>query len=76
MGLFPLCRLDIVSPHTFMYHTYTGSSCGSGRGPLLNSYVIQNLSWQLGFWFVSVACGLSFLATFFFVPEVSCLCLS
>ena len=34
-------------------------------------YVIQDLSWQLGFWFASTACGLAFLCIFFFVPEVS-----
>ena len=41
------------------------------RGTLINGYVIQNLSWQRGFWFISIACGLSFIGVFFFVPEVS-----
>lgn len=40
------------------------------RGPLLYSYVIQNLSWQLGFWFVTIPLGLSVISIFFFVPEV------
>ncbi|KAI1791982.1 major facilitator superfamily domain-containing protein [Ganoderma leucocontextum] len=40
-------------------------------GPLINSYVIQNRSWQLGFWFVSIACGLCFIGVFFFVPETT-----
>ena len=40
------------------------------RGPLLYSYVIQNLSWQMGFWFVTIPLGLSILLVFFFVPEV------
>lgn len=43
------------------------------RGPLICSYVIQNLSWQFGFWFVSIPLGLTVLAVFFFVPEVSAL---
>ena len=40
------------------------------RGPLLYSYVIQNLSWQMGFWFVSIPLGICLLLVFFFVPEV------
>ena len=41
------------------------------RGILINSHVIQFLPWQLGFWFVSIACGLSLVGVFFLVPEVS-----
>ena len=40
------------------------------RGPLICSYVIQNLSWEFGFWFVSIPLGLNALAVLFFVPEV------
>jgi hypothetical protein len=40
-------------------------------GPLLYSYVIQNISWQMGFWFVTIPLGIAVLLVFFFVPEVS-----
>ena len=40
------------------------------RGPLLYSYVIQNSSWQMGFWFVTIPLGICLLLVFFFVPEV------
>ena len=50
--------------------TSLASDCGC-RGPLICSYVIQNLSWQFGFWFVSIPLGLNAIAVFFFVPEVS-----
>lgn len=40
------------------------------RGPLLYSYVVQNLSWQMGFWFVIIPLGMSIFFVFFFVPEV------
>ena len=40
------------------------------RGPLLSSYVIQNLSWQMVFWFATIPVGLCVLYVFFFVPEV------
>lgn len=46
---------------------------GRCRGPFVYSYVIQTLSWQLGFWLVSIVCGLAFVGAFFFVPEVRCL---
>ncbi|PIL31132.1 MFS general substrate transporter [Ganoderma sinense ZZ0214-1] len=39
--------------------------------PFIYGYVIQNLSWQLGFWFVSIAFGLLFVMTLFFVPETT-----
>ena len=44
---------------------------GAGtRGPLICSYVIQNLSWEFGFWFVSIPLGMTVIMVFFFVPEV------
>ena len=39
-------------------------------GPLICSYVIQNLSWEFGFWFVSIPLGLTVIMVFLFVPEV------
>ncbi|EJF67464.1 MFS general substrate transporter [Dichomitus squalens LYAD-421 SS1] len=42
---------------------------GITLGPLICSYVIQNISWEFGFWFVSIPLGLNTLAVFFFVPE-------
>ncbi|KAF9257090.1 MFS general substrate transporter [Marasmius fiardii PR-910] len=44
---------------------------GITLGPLLYSYVIQNLSWQMGFWFVSIPLGIGILLVFFFVPETT-----
>ena len=44
--------------------------CWYYRGPLLYSYVIQNLSWQMGFWFVAIPLGICLFLVFFFVPEV------
>ncbi|KAI0801478.1 MFS general substrate transporter [Fomes fomentarius] len=44
---------------------------GITLGPLICSYVIQNLSWQFGFWFVSIPLGLTVIAVFFFVPETT-----
>ena len=41
------------------------------RGTIINSYVIQKLSWRLGFWFMSIACGICFIAVVLLVPEVS-----
>ncbi|RPD64560.1 MFS general substrate transporter [Lentinus tigrinus ALCF2SS1-7] len=42
---------------------------GITLGPLLCSYVIQNLTWEFGFWFVSIALGIATVMVFFFVPE-------
>jgi len=42
---------------------------GYYRGPLLYSYVIQNLSWQMGFWFIAIPLGICVLLVFFFIPE-------
>ncbi|CAA7268049.1 unnamed protein product [Cyclocybe aegerita] len=44
---------------------------GITLGPLLYSYVVQNLSWQMGFWLVTIPFGISLVLTFFFVPETS-----
>ncbi|KAF9486341.1 MFS general substrate transporter [Pholiota conissans] len=44
---------------------------GITLGPLLYSYVIQNLSWQMGFWFVTIPLGISVVLVFFFVPETT-----
>jgi MFS family permease len=44
---------------------------GITLGPLLYSYVIQNLSWQMGFWFVIIPLGLSVIMVFFLVPETT-----
>ncbi|KAM5538328.1 hypothetical protein V8D89_007930 [Ganoderma adspersum] len=44
---------------------------GSLLATLINGYVIEDLSWRLGFWFFSIGCGLAFIAILFFVPEVS-----
>ncbi|OBZ68455.1 hypothetical protein A0H81_11484 [Grifola frondosa] len=44
---------------------------GITLGPLICSYVIQNLSWQWGFWFVSIPLGITVLLVFFFVPETT-----
>ncbi|KII93279.1 hypothetical protein PLICRDRAFT_385585 [Plicaturopsis crispa FD-325 SS-3] len=44
---------------------------GITAGPLICGYVIQNLSWQMGFWFVSIALGMAVLMVFFLVPETT-----
>ncbi|KAL0951885.1 hypothetical protein HGRIS_008542 [Hohenbuehelia grisea] len=44
---------------------------GITLGPLLYSYVISTMSWQMGFWFVSIPLGLSVIMVFFFVPETT-----
>ncbi|KAI0352232.1 MFS general substrate transporter [Trametes cingulata] len=44
---------------------------GITLGPLICSYVIQNLSWEFGFWFVSIPLGLTVIMVFFFVPETT-----
>jgi len=44
---------------------------GITLGPLLYSYVISSLSWQMGFWFVSIPLGLATVMVFFFVPETT-----
>ncbi|KAF9566907.1 MFS general substrate transporter [Agrocybe pediades] len=44
---------------------------GITLGPLLYSYVIKNMSWQMGFWFITIPLGLAGLLVFFFVPETS-----
>jgi len=49
---------------------------GVNLGPLLYSYVIQNLSWQMGFWFVSIPLGICLVLVFFFVPETTYTCVN
>ncbi|KAI0082117.1 MFS general substrate transporter [Panus rudis PR-1116 ss-1] len=44
---------------------------GITLGPLICSYVIENISWEMGFWFVSIALGISVLSVFFFIPETT-----
>ncbi|KAH9923125.1 MFS general substrate transporter [Epithele typhae] len=44
---------------------------GITLGPLICSFVIQNLSWEFGFWFVSIPLGLNTIMVFFFVPETT-----
>ncbi|KAA1471601.1 MFS general substrate transporter [Dentipellis sp. KUC8613] len=44
---------------------------GITLGPLIFGYVVQNLTWQMGFWFVSIPLGLCTLMVFFFVPETT-----
>ncbi|KAI0370107.1 MFS general substrate transporter [Pilatotrama ljubarskyi] len=44
---------------------------GITLGPLICSYVIQNLSWEFGFWFVSIPLGMTVIMVFFFVPETT-----
>ncbi|KAI0640296.1 MFS general substrate transporter [Trametes polyzona] len=44
---------------------------GITLGPLICSYVIENLSWEFGFWFVSIPLGMTVLGVFFFVPETT-----
>ncbi|KAI0031049.1 MFS general substrate transporter [Vararia minispora EC-137] len=44
---------------------------GITLGPFIYGYVVQNLTWQLGFWFVSIPLGICTLLVFFFVPETT-----
>ncbi|OJT13961.1 Protein HOL1 [Trametes pubescens] len=44
---------------------------GITLGPLICSFVIQNLSWEFGFWFVSIPLGMTVIGVFFFVPETT-----
>nr|VWO95044.1 Cercosporin MFS transporter CTB4 (Cercosporin toxin biosynthesis cluster protein 4) [Ganoderma boninense] len=53
------------------FATRASITLGECRGPFIYGYVIQNLSWQLGFWFAGFACGVCFLGVFFFVPETT-----
>ncbi|KAF8808029.1 MFS general substrate transporter [Phlegmacium glaucopus] len=47
---------------------------GVTLGPLFYSYVIQNSSWQMGFWFITIPLGLCVLLIFFLVPETTYVC--
>ena len=51
-------------------HLKSVAYCWYYRGPLINGYVLQNLSWQMGFWFTSIPLGICLVLVFFFVPEV------
>ena len=51
-------------------HLNSVAYCWYYRGPLIYSYVIQNLSWRIGFWFVVIPLGICLVLVFFFVPEV------
>ncbi|KAI0040661.1 MFS general substrate transporter [Auriscalpium vulgare] len=44
---------------------------GITLGPLIYGYVVQNLTWQMGFWFVTIPLGMVTLLVFFFVPETT-----
>ncbi|KAK7695196.1 hypothetical protein QCA50_002386 [Cerrena zonata] len=44
---------------------------GITLGPLLCSFVIENITWQMGFWLVSIALGIGTLLVFFFMPETT-----
>ena len=61
----------LVSNHVSFGHLKSVAYyCWYHRGPLINSYVIQNLSWQTGFWFTAIPLGICLVLVFFFVPEV------
>ncbi|RDX44299.1 MFS general substrate transporter [Lentinus brumalis] len=44
---------------------------GVTLAPLVCSYVIENLTWEFGFWFVSIALGIATVMVFLFVPETT-----
>ncbi|KAL4250309.1 MFS transporter superfamily protein [Abortiporus biennis] len=44
---------------------------GITLGPLIYSFVIERMAWNLGFWFVSIPLGLCLILVFFFVPETT-----
>jgi len=44
---------------------------GITLGPLIYSYVIQDLTWRMGFWFVVIPLGICLVLVFFFVPETT-----
>ncbi|KAJ7598367.1 MFS general substrate transporter [Mycena floridula] len=46
-------------------------SLGFTLGPLLYGYVVQNLPWNMGFWFLAIAAGVATLLLFFFVTETT-----
>ncbi|KAM5542526.1 hypothetical protein V8D89_003985 [Ganoderma adspersum] len=78
IGMAPAqCLVAATLEHIYFVHERGSRSImwnfaligGTALGPFIYGYVIQDLSWQLGFWFVSIACGLAFVCIFFFVPE-------
>ena len=69
MGLLNYVRCYLVNNVSFGPLIFV-AYCSYYRGPLLNSYVVQNMSWQMGFWFVAIPLGIFLVLVFFFVPEV------
>lgn len=41
------------------------------RGPLIASYVIEDLSWRWSFWLAAIALAVSIALIFFCAPEVN-----
>ncbi|PIL31087.1 MFS general substrate transporter [Ganoderma sinense ZZ0214-1] len=79
-GMAPAqCLIATTLEHIYFVHERGSRSIiwnfaligGTTLGPFIYGYVIQHLSWQLGFWFASIACGLSFVCVFCFVPETT-----
>ncbi|KAJ7578643.1 MFS general substrate transporter [Mycena floridula] len=48
-----------------------GMTAGFTLGPLLYGYVVQNLHWNMGFWFLAIAAGVAIFVVFFFVVETT-----
>ncbi|KAI0319957.1 MFS general substrate transporter, partial [Amylostereum chailletii] len=44
---------------------------GITLGPFIYGYIVQNLAWQMGFWFASIPLGIDLALVFFFVPETT-----
>ncbi|CAL1694911.1 unnamed protein product [Somion occarium] len=44
---------------------------GITLGPLICSYVVENISWQMGFWLVSIPLGIGVILVLFFMPETT-----
>ncbi|KAM5538336.1 hypothetical protein V8D89_007938 [Ganoderma adspersum] len=73
------CLVAATLEHIYFVHERRSRSIiwtfsligGTTLGLFIYGYVIQDLSWQFGFWFVSIACGLSFISVFSFVPETT-----
>ncbi|KAM5531176.1 hypothetical protein V8D89_015146 [Ganoderma adspersum] len=73
------CLVANTIEHLYFVHERGSRSCmwimlqttGQILGVLANSYIIQLLSWRVGFWFASIVCGLSFIGVLLFVPETT-----
>ncbi|PIL31085.1 MFS general substrate transporter [Ganoderma sinense ZZ0214-1] len=73
------CLVTTTIEHLYFVHERGSRSCmwnvfqiaGSLLATLINGYVIEDLSWRLGFWFFGIACALAFIAVLFFVPETT-----